>query len=171
MSTYRIKGPWSGTLTVVSRPRGGDWLEDEVQNWKRDGLSVVVSLLTRDEEAEFELLPERDIVEKQNLQFFSLPIADLGTPSTSKDTKAAISILHRVEDLLAAGRNVGIHCRQSIGRSGMIAAALLVMSGFEPFEAIACVTNARGLPVPETEAQREWVIELAQEFQPLITQR
>jgi protein-tyrosine phosphatase len=119
MSTYRIKGPWSGALTIVSRPRGGDWLEDDLQNWKR----------------------------------------------------AAISVLHRVEDLLAAGRNVGLHCRQSIGRSGMIAAALLVMSGFEPLEAIACVTNARGLPVPETEAQREWVIELAQEFQLLISQR
>jgi protein-tyrosine phosphatase len=154
MSIYRIKGPWPGTLSIVSRPRGGDWLEDEVRKWKNEGLSALVSLLTREELDEFELVREKDVSEKQDLQFFSLPIADLGVPSS------------RVEKLLATGWNVGIHCRQSIGRSGMIAASLLVMAGSDPLEAFVSVSQDRGLPVPETKEQREWVIELAQEFQP-----
>lgn len=171
MSNYPVSGPWPGTLSIVSRPRGGDWLEDEVHKWKSRGLGAIVSLLTSDEEAEFELRPERDISERQELQFFSLPVADLGTPSSREDRKAAIQILHQVENLLATGLNVGIHCRQSIGRSGMMAASLLVLAGSDPLDAIASVSKARGLPVPETEAQREWIIELAQEFQPLLTQR
>jgi protein-tyrosine phosphatase len=171
MSIYRIRGPWIGTLTIVSRPRGGDWLDDEVRRWKNEGLSAVVSLLTGEEQDEFELLRESDVSDKQGLEFFSLPIADLGAPSSREDTKAAVVVLNQLEKLLASGRNVGIHCRQSIGRSGMIAASLLVMSGSDPLEAFESVSQDRGLPVPETELQREWVIELAQEFQPLLTQR
>jgi protein-tyrosine phosphatase len=171
MSIYRIKGPWPGTLSIVSRPRGGDWLDDEVRKWKNEGLHAVVSLLTNEELDEFALLREKTASEKQDLQFFSLPIADLGVPSSREDTHAAMAILNQVEKLLATGRNVAIHCRQSIGRSGMIAASLLVMAGSDPLEAFASVSQDRGLPVPETNEQREWVIELAQEFQPLATQR
>jgi hypothetical protein len=52
----------------------------------------------------------------------------------------------------------------------MIAASLLVMSGSDPREAVESVSIDRGLPVPETEEQREWVIELAREFEPSVTQ-
>jgi protein-tyrosine phosphatase len=167
MSIYRIKGPWSGNLSIVSRPRGGDWLEQEISGWKDAELNTVVSLLTSDEEAEFELLGERESSEEQGLRFYSLPIADLGVPSSRKET---LAVLSQVENLLAAGQNVGIHCRQSVGRSGMIAASLLVMSGSDPREAVESVSIDRGLPVPETEEQREWVIELAREFEPSVTQ-
>ena len=30
-----IRGDWPGHLAVVKRPRGGDWLEDEVDGWRR----------------------------------------------------------------------------------------------------------------------------------------
>jgi protein-tyrosine phosphatase len=167
MSIYRIKGPWAGTLSIVSRPRGGDWLEHEISGWKDAELNVVVSLLTKDEETEFELRGERKSSEEQGLRFFSLPISDLGVPSSRKETLAGLS---QIENLLAAGQNVGLHCRQSVGRSGMIAASLLVLSGSDPLEAIESVSTDRGLTVPETEEQREWVIELAREFEPSLTQ-
>ena len=82
MSTYRINGPWRGNLAIVSRPRGGDWLEDDVRAWKNGGLDVIVSLLTKEEEAGFDLSAEKTTCEKQGLQFFSLPITDLGVPSS-----------------------------------------------------------------------------------------
>jgi protein-tyrosine phosphatase len=167
MSIYRIKGPWAGTLSIISRPRGDDWLEKEISDWKDAELNAVVSLLTRDEEIEFELLGERKSSEEQGLRFFSLPISDLGVPSLRKET---LAVLSQIENLLAAGQNVGLHCRQSVGRSGMIAASLLVMSGSDPLEAIESVSIDRGVTVPETEEQREWVIELAREFEPSLTQ-
>lgn len=55
---YWVPGPWPGRLGIVPRPRGGDWLSDEVRSWRASGLEVVSSLLTPDEEAEFELQEE-----------------------------------------------------------------------------------------------------------------
>jgi protein-tyrosine phosphatase len=58
---------------------------------------------------------------------------------------------------LSEGRAVAIHCRAGIGRSAVIAACVLVCSGLEPDEAVALIEKARGLGVPDTEAQREWI--------------
>ena len=58
MTNYLIEGPWPGRLAIVPRPRGGDWLEDEVRAWKEMGFDVVVSLLTRDELDELGLVAE-----------------------------------------------------------------------------------------------------------------
>lgn len=168
MSIYQIKGPWAGRLAIVSRPRGGDWIDDEVRAWKDEGLNAVVSLLTAEEQGEFELFDEKEASEKQGLQFFSLPINDLGVPSSREGT---LQILSQLERLLAAGRNVGIHCRQSIGRSGMMAACLLVMAKFSPQEALESVSNDRGLPVPETREQSEWVSDFERELAPSVAQR
>jgi hypothetical protein len=30
---YWINTPWPGRLAIVPRPRGGDWLEEEVGAW------------------------------------------------------------------------------------------------------------------------------------------
>lgn len=168
MSIFHIKGPWTGRLAIVSRPRGGDWIDDEVRLWKAEGMNAVLSLLTEEEQVEFELFGEKEASEKQGLQFFSLPINDLGVPSSREKT---LRILSQIESLLAAGRNVGIHCRQSIGRSGMMAACLLVMAGSGPQESLESVSNSRGLPVPETREQIEWVSEFAREFAPSVAQR
>jgi Polymorphic toxin system, DSP-PTPase phosphatase len=165
MSIYRIKGPWPGTLSIVSRPRGGDWLAQDVQRWKDAKLDAIVSLLTTEEQDEFELEGERDASEDQSLRFFSLPITDLGVPSSRKET---VAMLSKIEKLLLAGRNVGVHCRQSVGRSGMIAASLLVLSGSDPREAFESVSKDRGLPVPETNEQRDWVIDPARELEPAV---
>jgi hypothetical protein len=53
---YPIDGPWPGHLAIAPRPRGGDWLEDEIRAWRRSGVDVVLSLLSREEEAEQPLL-------------------------------------------------------------------------------------------------------------------
>ena len=52
MSTelHWVNGPWAGKLAVEARPRGGDWVEDEIANWKRGGVHAVLSLLTAEEE-------------------------------------------------------------------------------------------------------------------------
>ena len=31
---YWIPGPWLGRLAIMPRPRGGDWLEDEIRSWR-----------------------------------------------------------------------------------------------------------------------------------------
>ena len=45
-----VEGPWKGKLAIAARPRGGDWLGDEIEAWRRLGIATVVSLLTPEEE-------------------------------------------------------------------------------------------------------------------------
>jgi protein-tyrosine phosphatase len=62
-----------------------------------------------------------------------------------------------IRDELESGRSVAVHCRQSIGRSGLIAAGVLVICGVPPGNAVDAVSSARGLTVPETPAQLQWI--------------
>jgi hypothetical protein len=68
---FWIPGPWRGNLAVVSRPRGGDWLEDEARAWKRAGIGVIVSLLENGEAAELDLTKELDVAESNSIRFIS----------------------------------------------------------------------------------------------------
>jgi len=153
-SLYWIKGPWQGKLAISSRPRGGDWLEDELHQFASGGATAVLSLLTRDEENELDLTAEGQFAVRAGLTFLSLPIPDLQVPSSPSEVAA---VLEQVDGTLSSGNNAIIHCRQGVGRSGMIAACLLVMKGQTPDAAVRTVERARGVPIPETPQQRQWI--------------
>jgi len=148
---------WPGKLYISSRPRGGDWLSDEALRWRQGGIQTVLSLLTKGEESELAIQDEADEVGKQGMRFISFPIPDRDIPASSA---AAIKMLDDVHDELQRGKNVLVHCRQGIGRAGMVAASLLVLDGSEPRAAIEEVSNARGVPVPETPDQVQWIYRL-----------
>lgn len=151
---YHVNGPWSGKLWIAARPRGGDWLEDEFARWNSQGANAVLSLLTTDEEHELGLEHEVTVARNRGIEFVSLPIPDRGIPFFEGEFAHAIEWL---DSALASGQTVVVHCRQGIGRSGMAAACVLVLNGMDPAPAIARVSSARGLPVPETGPQREWI--------------
>jgi protein-tyrosine phosphatase len=119
---------------------------------------MVVSLLEEEEETQLSLLEEGNAARSSDVQFISFPIPDRGVPAS---TQAALTLVTDIERALEAGRNVAIHCRQSIGRAGLIAAAVLVASGVDPDQALETLSSARGAIVPETPEQREWVRRLA----------
>ena len=155
---YRIEGPWSGWSAIVPRPRGGDWLEDEIASWRRVGIEVIVSALTSEENAELDLMRERELCEKMRIVFIAFPIADRGLPPSMK---AALDLAYRLEQRLALGENIAIHCRQGIGRSSLLAACVLVASGGDPESAWERIAAARGCPVPDTSEQKDWVTQFA----------
>jgi protein-tyrosine phosphatase len=151
---YWIKGPWPGKLAISARPRGGDWLEDEISGWRTAGVDAVVSLLTPRENEDLELDAESSLTQARGLRFVSLPVEDRSVPSSWED---ALHAVDKVAEILQQGRNVAVHCRQGVGRSGIIAAAVLVKHGSTPDDALKLISDARGVPVPETPEQREWV--------------
>jgi len=154
---FPIPGPWRGHLAVIPRPRGGDWLEDEARAWRRGGIDVVVSLIENEEAEQFDLLTERQAAESNGIQFISFPIPDRGLPAS---TPAALSLISDIAGALEQAKNVAVHCRQSIGRAGLVAAGVLIASGVTPDRAMQTVTSARGVAVPETPEQREWIRQL-----------
>jgi protein-tyrosine phosphatase len=151
---YWLDEAWPGKLAVGPRPRGGDWLKDDIASWKRANVNAVLSLLTPDEEKNFDLHDEASEVRTQGMEFTSLPIPDRHAPKS--ESKVA-EVLERVSCSLSTGKNVLIHCRQGIGRSGLMAACLLVKKGMSPGAAVASVSAARGMSTPETAEQRDWV--------------
>ena len=161
---YWIDGPWPGKLAILARPRGSDWLVDEVAGWKDAGLDVVVSLLTPGENSELGLIDEREIVQRKGLTFLSFPITDYSVPTSKQGLRQFVS---KLEESLVAGKCVGIHCRQGIGRSSLVAACVLVTSGESPGTAFQQIERARGLPVPDTSDQKNWVTAFASDFQDL----
>jgi protein-tyrosine phosphatase len=160
---YWVPGPWPGRLGVVPRPRGGDWLADEVHSWRASGLDVVTSLLTPDEAVELDLREEEAHSRKEGLEFLSFPIPDYSVPGSRKEMA---ELVRRLEGALAAGKNVAVHCRQGIGRSSVVVASLLVAAGEKPDEAFRRIEKARGRPVPDTAEQREWVARMAADGAP-----
>lgn len=151
---YEVEGPWLGRLAIVARPRGGDWLADEVAAWRRAGVGIVVSLLTPEEAADLDVADEGPAVRAAGIEFVPFPIPDRGVPES---TAAAAALFASLAAGLAAGKTVAVHCRQGIGRSAVIAAGLLIRAGLGADAAVARVAAARGLPVPETAEQRRWL--------------
>jgi len=146
-----VPGPWRGKLAIAARPRGGDWLEDELRGWRSAGINTVLSLLTSEEERDLDLTTEPRKAQQEGLTFLSLPIPDRQVPSSPSEVTP---VLDQLDAKLAAGESAVIHCRQGAGRSGMIAACLLVMRGRGPQSAVSELKRVRGTTVPETPERR-----------------
>ena len=155
---YWIPGPWAGRLAILARPRGNDWLNDEIHGWRDAGVQVVVSLLGPEEEQELGLAEEARLVQADSLRFINFPIEDYGVPSCEV---ALHKLVKEVEDLLERGNTVGIHCRAGIGRSSIVAACVLVRRGQAVETSFEQIEKARGVPVPDTVVQRAWVNDFA----------
>jgi protein-tyrosine phosphatase len=110
--------------------------------------------------SQLELVAEGPTAESQKVHFISFPIPDRGVPAS---TQAALLLLRNIAEALDKGKNVGVHCRQGVGRSGLIAVGVLMTSGIGVEKAIEIVSAARGQTVPETPAQLQWIHRLPAE--------
>ncbi len=79
------------------------------------------------------------------------PIADLHAPSVDE----ALRLIDVLQQRLGRGESLLMHCAAGIGRSGTMAAALLVTMGLPPDEAIAHVAAHRPMAGPEEGVQRD----------------
>lgn len=148
----------AGSLAIVARPRGGDWLDDAVRRLEGRGIQVVVSLLCDSERVELGLEDEADACLRHHIEFISLPVADLDVPT---HTGEFIEAVHRLTAMLHGGSRIAVHCRQSVGRSGLLAASLAMACGMPLQTALETISKARGVTVPETEAQKDWLQHVA----------
>lgn len=147
----------------MPRPRGGDWLEDEIRAWRTAGVDRVVSLLTPDEVTALELDPEATECRAAGIEYVSVPIPDRSVPASRL---ALNELVTHLGEQLARGEAVAVHCRQDIGRAALAASCLLILGGLDPDSAMQRVGTARGCPVPETPDQRRWVVEYASSLAP-----
>lgn len=157
-NVFWVPGPWRGRLGIMLRPRGGDWLADETRSLREAGIDRMVSLLERDEEAQLDLAGEAAAAAANGVEFTSFPVPDRGIPGSHE---SAAELVTGVVGALERGQTVVVHCRQGIGRSALITGAVLVAEGEDVQTALRTIKESRGLDVPETEEQREWLRDFA----------
>jgi ADP-ribosyl-[dinitrogen reductase] hydrolase len=117
-------------------------LEDDLRAIRDWGAEGVVTLL---EEEEMNMLKIRHMpssAEHHGLWWRHLPIRDMCAPDAVFDSRWAMEGEHLRAILNQDGRFV-VHCWAGLGRTGTIAARLLVEFGLEPSAAINEVRRAR----------------------------
>ena len=150
-----VEGDPAIKLAIVLKPRGDDWLKDDLNNLERGGIDTLVSLLEPEEAIWLGLADERRLAEEAGLTFLSYPIRDVHVPDNMQSFRAFVANL---AELLRAGERIGLHCRGSIGRAPTTAACTLIHLGWKAQDALDAIETARGYPIPDTEEQRRWIL-------------
>jgi ADP-ribosyl-[dinitrogen reductase] hydrolase len=154
-----VSGRVGLTLCPGKKDRDGGWDRDlgidvgVIRDW---GAEVVVSLI---ETWEFELLGVIElprVVEEHGMGWVHLPIVDVSVPNQRFETRW-IAAGADLRGVLRRGGRVLVHCRGGFGRTGTIAARLLVELGMDPAEAIRAVRRVRPGAV-ETREQEQYVL-------------
>lgn len=152
---FWINGEGAPHLAIVMRPRGEDWLEDELRRIRKGGVDTIVSLLEPHEANWLGLADEGPLARATGLEFLSFPIRDTHVPD---DEAAFRKFVNGIAQRLRRSEHVGMHCRGCIGRATITAACALIHLGWNAADAIAAITKARGAIVPDTPEQETWIL-------------
>jgi len=154
-TVYPIADATPNRIAIVACPRGNDWLCEEISAFSREGIEILVSLLTDEETEELGLDHESAECAAAGISFVSVPIPDHSVPS---DKNAFLCCVEHWAEWVREGRYLAVHCRASIGRSSLLAASILVRLGWDAKAAFDAIESARGCSVPDTFEQTQWVI-------------
>lgn len=128
---------------------------DAIREW---GASVVVTLM---ENHELESLGVPDLgrsVARRGIRWIHAPIVDVSVPDRAFEQQWS-DVRDAIRMNLSGGGKVVIHCRGGLGRTGLVAARLLVEEGCDAREAIERIRQARAGAI-ETQAQEDYVLGL-----------
>jgi len=138
-----VSGHWSRDLDLDL---------DRIFAW---GAVAVVTLMEDHELARYKVGGLAAAVRQRGMAWYHLPIVDVSVPEASFETGWGVAGPD-LRSVLAAGRRVLLHCRGGLGRTGTIAARLLIELGVSADDAIALVRKARPGAI-ETEEQERYV--------------
>jgi len=125
---------------------------DAASEWGANGL---VCLLEHHELSKLKIETLGPESEARGMWFKHLPIVDMGIPTQEFEDEWAVEG-ERIRHALRIGERVIFHCFAGLGRTGMMAARILVEMGMEHEAAIAAVraSNRRRI---QTKAQANYV--------------
>lgn len=108
------------------------------------------------------LLPARAPTSELPVEYHRHPIRDVSVPRSPAEM---IAILDTIDEAIAAGHTVYVHCWGGVGRTGTVIGCYLVRHGLDGEAALAELArlwrtvekSGRKPQTPETWQQREWV--------------
>jgi len=140
----------SGGSAIWARDLDADL--DAIVTW---GATLVISLIT---DAEFERLQVTDLPREcatRGLRWWHLPILDGGVPGKAFDERWS-SLSGTLLRRLRTGDRILLHCKGGLGRTGTIAARILIDAGMPADDAIRDVREARPGAI-ENSAQEQYL--------------
>jgi ADP-ribosyl-[dinitrogen reductase] hydrolase len=125
---------------------------DAVRNF---GAAALVTLMQGDELAAYSVPPaemSREVLAR-GIAWYHLPIVDMCAPDDAFEDRWSVAGIE-LRALLDDGRNIAVHCLGGLGRTGTVAARLLIEYGERPDLAIARVRDARPGAIQTYEQER-----------------
>lgn len=141
---FAMSGPWARDLDADLAA---------IQTW---GASALVTLVEQHELVHLGVGGLGQRVQAMGLDWYHFPIRDVSIPTPEFETQWRTSGQALREHLLG-GQTLVVHCRGGLGRTGLIAARLLIELGESPQVALHRVRTARPGAV-ETREQERYVL-------------
>ncbi len=153
-----------GKKADASEGRWARDLETDLRRLREEyDTEVLVSLLERGEYSDLGIDELFQKAEEMGIEVLHLPIPNYGVPMDTEEGNYRPMIKDVVERL-REGQTVVVHCRGGLGRSGLVAASVLVALGHPAEEAIRIVREAREGAI-ETPDQEDRIRFLEMELQ------
>ena len=117
-------------------------LNDSIEQLKSQGVTIIVTALSSKEMQDSGVGNLPDVIERSGLQWVHAPIEDGVAPDEDFQARWSHSspMLHQA---LANGEKIAMHCIGGSGRTGLLAAHLLLEKGWELREIITHVQALR----------------------------
>jgi protein-tyrosine phosphatase len=117
-------------------------LASALDTLKAAGAEALITLMPASELEQNQAGELPALCAERDLEWFHLPVADEQVPLD--DFAAAWAKARaRIDTLLNEGRSIAIHCKGGSGRTGLIAARILIDRGLSRAEAVALVQALR----------------------------
>jgi len=120
-----------GQLAGSALPGGRDTLENDLRFFREHGITAIVSVINAP--------LEPSVIAASGMRYLHLDVPDFTPPSTKQLKRAVVFI----DDVIAQGGAVVVHCMMGIGRTGTVLGAYLVSKGATPEQAVTTVRARR----------------------------
>jgi protein-tyrosine phosphatase len=155
--------PWGGRLYLMPCP-GRQRMDDQGRVFRRHlqtdldqlahyEIKAVITLLPKEEMQHYQVLDLPQAIAKRGWIWWHWPVLDRGIADEHVFQQIRATA-PKLRDILQKGGGIAIHCAAGLGRTGTLAAQLLVMQGVEPDQAILDIRQARQGSI-ETLAQEQ----------------
>lgn len=132
-----------GTLLLTPCPGTmQDSTEAVLQILASKGSAAVITLMQQEELAQHNVLNIASIAANLGMQWFHLPIEDEGAPTEEFEAQWAVC-KKQVHALLDDNKAVVIHCKGGSGRTGVVAAQILLERGMALEESVNKIKSLR----------------------------
>ena len=139
----------------TTKPGSTAALESDLTLLASNRATDLVTLIGEDEREKLGVGALPRLAAERGMSWREFPITDRAAPTATHQADFD-RLLDELLTGLDAGRRVAIHCQAGLGRTGLLAAGLLVRSGTGPDDAIKLVRSARPGSI-ETSGQEDFI--------------